>query len=139
MPVIPPRAIVRRWILGNGLPNELAELITSRYCLTITSSEQMLGGYDTWACKWLAETSRGLLVIRSDARVHSDFYSANVICNDDQVVAIIAREVAFSIWEFGHNEFADALEPERARTFLVAYRRAAGGALEPSFAEASSH
>lgn len=255
----------------NHLPGELAALIAARYDVTITSCEPMLGGYDTWARKWLAETSRGELVIRADARVpagsgqwtgqmvasanragvpcmtplrtqsgrfavgfeggavslmgyalgqvldrnnarevesaatalarlhtrvplprrdrpspspwdarffpgdhdpeplldagldswqiefaqsgrdrrrglvHGDFYAANMICRNEAVVAIIdwaearvdiiARELAFSIWEFGHNEAADALEPDRARTFVAAYRRAVGGTLEPGFAE----
>jgi Ser/Thr protein kinase RdoA (MazF antagonist) len=63
--------------------------------------------------------------------VHGDFYAGNFVWADGRVAAVIdwaeacldvlARELAWATWEFGHDD-VDQLDIDRARTFLGRYR-----------------
>ncbi len=76
--------------------------------------------------------------------VHGDFWAGNLIWADERVAGVIdwaearidvlARELAWSTWEFGHDQASRQLDVDRARTFLAAYR-AVRGAWEPGLAD----
>jgi Ser/Thr protein kinase RdoA (MazF antagonist) len=76
--------------------------------------------------------------------VHGDFWAGNVLWAAGRVVGVIdwsesrvdllARELAWSTWEFGHEESTRELDIERARAFLAGYRAVRGG-WEPGLAE----
>ena len=63
--------------------------------------------------------------------IHGDFYRRNLLWADERIVAIvdwheahhdlIAREVAWTIWEFAKGEGGEDLLPDRACEFLAAY------------------
>jgi Ser/Thr protein kinase RdoA (MazF antagonist) len=67
--------------------------------------------------------------------VHGDFWAGNIICAARRVSAVIdfsesrldvlARELAWSTWEFGHEDHYQ-LNVERARTFLAGYHEVQG-------------
>ena len=69
--------------------------------------------------------------------VHGDFYRRNLLWANGQIAAVvdwhearhdvIAREVAWSIWEFAKDDAGTALLPDRAREFLLAYEDAGHG------------
>jgi Ser/Thr protein kinase RdoA (MazF antagonist) len=68
--------------------------------------------------------------------IHGDVYRRNLLWANGTIVAVvdwhdahhdlIAREVAWSTWEFGKEENGRALRPDRPREFLSEYERAAG-------------
>lgn len=76
--------------------------------------------------------------------VHGDFWADNLIWNDGRVAAVIdwsearvdvlARELAWATWEFGHDATSRELDIDRARTFLAGFR-AASGPWEPGLAD----
>jgi len=47
---------------------------------------------------------------------------------------VLARELAWATWEFGHDETSRELDIDRARTFLAGYR-AVRGPWEPGLAD----
>lgn len=63
--------------------------------------------------------------------VHGDFYAENIVWADGRVAAVLdwseagldllARELAWATWEFGHDDDYE-LDIDRARTFLDGYR-----------------
>jgi homoserine kinase type II len=63
--------------------------------------------------------------------VHGDFWADNVIWDAGRVAAVIdwsearvdvlARELAWATWEFGHDEASRELDVDRARTFLKGF------------------
>ena len=75
--------------------------------------------------------------------VHGDFWSDNIVWSGGRVAAVIdwsearldvlARELAWATWEFGHDD-AYALDVDRARTFLTGYREVRGP-WEPGLAD----
>ena len=84
---------------------------------------------DRWHAAILgAELPRGL--------IHGDFYRRNLLWANGELVGVvdwhdahhdvIAREVAWTTWEFGKEENGRALRPDRPREFLSEYERAAG-------------
>jgi Ser/Thr protein kinase RdoA (MazF antagonist) len=76
--------------------------------------------------------------------VHGDFWAGNLLWGAGRVAGVIdwsesrvdllARELAWSTWEFGHSEPSRELDIERARVFLAGYR-AVMGPWEPGLAE----
>jgi Ser/Thr protein kinase RdoA (MazF antagonist) len=68
--------------------------------------------------------------------VHGDFWAGNVLWAVGRVVGVIdwsesrvdllARELAWSTWEFGHTESSRELDIERARAFLAGYQAVMG-------------
>jgi len=68
--------------------------------------------------------------------IHGDVYRRNLLWASGKVVAVVdwhdahrdllAREVAWSTWEFGKEDGGRALRPDRPREFLSEYERAAG-------------
>lgn len=76
--------------------------------------------------------------------IHGDFWADNLVWADGRVAAVIdwcearvdvlARELAWSTWEFGHDGTSRDLDIDRARTFLTGYR-AVRGPWEPGLAE----
>lgn len=68
--------------------------------------------------------------------VHGDFWAGNLLWAAGRVAGVIdwsesrvdllARELAWSTWEFGHTESTRELDTERARTFLAGYRAVTG-------------
>lgn len=76
--------------------------------------------------------------------VHGDYWADNLVWNGDGIAAVIdwsearvdmlARELAWATWEFGHDEDSSLLDEDRARSFLHGYRDAAG-AWEPGLEE----
>lgn len=67
--------------------------------------------------------------------MHGDFWSDNIVWSAGRVAAVIdwsearldvlARELAWATWEFGHDG-AYELDVDRARTFLGGYREVCG-------------
>lgn len=76
--------------------------------------------------------------------VHGDFWADNIVWDAGRVAAVIdwsearvdvlARELAWATWEFGHDETSRELDDDRARTFLAGYR-AVRGPWEPGLAD----
>lgn len=68
--------------------------------------------------------------------IHGDFWAGNLMWRDGRVAAVLdwsearvdllARELAWSTFEFGHDGTNSRLDVERARTFLAGYRTASG-------------
>lgn len=68
--------------------------------------------------------------------VHGDFWAGNLIWEAGRVAAVIdwsearvdvlASELAWATWEFGHDEASRALDIDRARTFLAGFRAVRG-------------
>lgn len=77
--------------------------------------------------------------------VHGDFWAENLVWAANRVAAVIdwsearvdvlARELAWATWEFGHDESSRELDLDRARTFLTGYRDVSGP-FEPGLAQA---
>jgi Ser/Thr protein kinase RdoA (MazF antagonist) len=95
---------------------------------------------DAWNATFTA--SRGQDLARGV--VHGDFWAGNLVWAAGGVAAVIdwaearvdllARELAWSTWEFGHREPSRQLDIERARAFLAGYRRVMGP-WEPGLAD----
>jgi len=76
--------------------------------------------------------------------VHGDFWAGNLLWADGRVAAVIdwsearvdvlARELAWATWEFGHDETSRELDIDRARTFLAGFR-AVSGSWEPGLGD----
>lgn len=76
--------------------------------------------------------------------VHGDFWADNIMWAAGRVAAVIdwsearvdvlARELAWATWEFGHDESSTELDMDRARTFLAGFR-AVRGAWESGLAD----
>lgn len=76
--------------------------------------------------------------------VHGDFWADNILCAAGRVASVIdwsearvdvlARELAWATWEFGHDETSRELDIDRARTFLAGFR-AVSGPWEPGLAD----
>ena len=76
---------------------------------------------------------------------HGDYWADNVIWSGGRIASVIdwsesrhdkaVRELARATWEFARRPERDGLDTDRARSFLAAYRDAAGG-FEPGTAEA---
>jgi len=76
--------------------------------------------------------------------IHGDFWADNIVWSAGRVAAVIdwsearvdvlARELAWATWEFGHDETSRELDIDRARTFLAGYR-AVRGPWEPGLAD----
>lgn len=76
--------------------------------------------------------------------IHGDFWADNVVWSAGRVAAVIdwsearvdvlARELAWATWEFGHDETSRDLDIDRARTFLAGYH-AVRGPWEPGLAD----
>lgn len=68
--------------------------------------------------------------------VHGDFWADNIVWDAGRVAAVIdwsearmdvlARELAWATWEFGHDETSRELDVDRARTFLTGFRAVRG-------------
>ncbi len=86
---------------------------------------------DCWDEAFTGDGGRGF----ARGLVHGDFWSDNIIWSAGHVAAVIdwsearldllARELAWATWEFGHDG-AYELDVERARTFLGGYREVCG-------------
>jgi Ser/Thr protein kinase RdoA (MazF antagonist) len=95
---------------------------------------------DAWHARLTAGGGREL---RSGV-IHGDYWAGNLVWDAGGVAAVLdwsearvdllARELAWSTFEFGHDGTNSRLDPERARTFLAGYR-AASGPWEPGLAE----
>ena len=59
---------------------------------------------------------------------------AAVIDWSEARVDVLARELAWATWEFGHDETSRELDIDRARTFLAGFR-AVSGSWEPGFGD----
>ncbi len=76
--------------------------------------------------------------------VHGDFWADNILWAAGSVAAVIdwsearadvlACELAWATWEFGHDETSSELDIDRARTFLAGFR-AVSGPWEPGLAD----
>jgi Ser/Thr protein kinase RdoA (MazF antagonist)/ketosteroid isomerase-like protein len=76
--------------------------------------------------------------------IHGDFWAGNLVWDAGRIasvldwsearVDVLARELAWSTFEFGHDGTNSRLDTERARTFLDGYR-AESGPWEPGLAE----
>lgn len=95
---------------------------------------------DAWQARLTAAGGRDL----SRGVIHGDFWAGNVVWDVDRVAAVLdwsearvdllARELAWSTFEFGHDGTSSRLEVDRARTFLAGYR-SASGPWEPGLAD----
>jgi Ser/Thr protein kinase RdoA (MazF antagonist) len=95
---------------------------------------------DAWHARLNADGSRDL----RRGVVHGDFWAGNLMWDAGRVAAVLdwsearvdllARELAWSTFEFGHDGTNHRLDAERARTFLAGYR-AAFGSWEPRLAD----